>query len=981
MCPRHHTPRPYHWQLRESQSKQWVSISHSAQQHLEALYCNHTIDTATLKESPEASASWELDLQTLLIKNSLIYDKARRLATTSDPVTSYSFHVDWVIYWQEKESWNTYQEPIDTYLNAAFEKGMWNQAFSLNGVIYNVDLKKFTQRNVKTGFTRSIRRRPRFFSDVRLSKNLQRVNNSIPGISFDSHPTFSRNPFLPAFRNYPPTWVPGLPEEGIFAKIPVPVSSITYRHIYKLFHKTVPETSACITAIHQIQNPWLWGKYENQRDFMAQRSAGEGSLVNEMHLFHGTTQSAVEAICRMNFDPRLSGSKNGHVYGQGFETPAPEYEFTMKRRLKVEDALSYLDQVKLQFGSQPQVYGEFLDIMKEFKSQCIDTPGVINRVCQLFNGHPDLIMGFNTFLPPGYKIDVQINNLVSITLPGHVQVQSHGIQLHPSTQAPPYQSAVPSTPATAPLTCQPPPAKISRSLPPSLKGQSNPPNPTCSFQCISPVQLQAPVRASSPQSNQLLESNLSTNCHVNKNTDCFQATPGCKAFLEVLDTYQDALGQGVVQCHIHEKNGVLVCPDLFSGCCSFGAMCPRHHTPRPYHWQLRESQSKQWVSISDSAQQHLEALYCNHTVDTATFQKGAKAAGSFQINLQTLTVRSSAPFDQARRLTTTADPETSPLFHTEWVIYWQEGTSWKTYEEPIASQLEAAFEKGMWNQAFSLNGVIYNVDLKKFTQRNVKTGFTRSIRRRPRFFSDVRLSKNLQKANGVLPSNSDSRAFSQNPFLSGLTSYPPTWVPGFPKDGFFAKIRVPVSSESYQHVHELFHRTMPEKQFFIVAVEQIQNPQLWSKFESKRDFMARRSASGGTLVNEMHLFHGTTERAVDAICRLNFDPSLAGTRNGHIYGKGMYFARDASYAAEYTTLETGERNMLIATVLAGQWVKGHNSITKPPPLKNSISSGELYDSCVNSEDEPTMFVIFDSCQCYPYYLIRYKDITDRVVMF
>ena len=37
--------------------------------------------------------------------------------------------------------------------------------------------------------------------------------------------------------------------------------------------------------------------------------------------------------------------------------------------VKVEDALSYLDQVKLQFGNHPQVYNDFLDIMKEFKSQ------------------------------------------------------------------------------------------------------------------------------------------------------------------------------------------------------------------------------------------------------------------------------------------------------------------------------------------------------------------------------------------------------------------------------------------------------------------------------------------------------------------------------------------------------------------------------------------------------------------------------------
>ena len=41
------------------------------------------------------------------------------------------------------------------------------------------------------------------------------------------------------------------------------------------------------------------------------------------------------------------------------------------QRLKVEDALSYLDQVKYKFGNQPQVYNDFLDIMKEFKSQSI----------------------------------------------------------------------------------------------------------------------------------------------------------------------------------------------------------------------------------------------------------------------------------------------------------------------------------------------------------------------------------------------------------------------------------------------------------------------------------------------------------------------------------------------------------------------------------------------------------------------------------
>uniref|UniRef100_A0A8D3BYL7 Paired amphipathic helix protein Sin3a n=1 Tax=Scophthalmus maximus TaxID=52904 RepID=A0A8D3BYL7_SCOMX len=166
------------------------------------------------------------------------------------------------------------------------------------------------------------------------------------------------------------------------------------------------------------------------------------------------------------------------------------------QRLKVEDALSYLDQVKLQFGNQPQVYNDFLDIMKEFKSQSIDTPGVISRVSQLFKGHPDLIMGFNTFLPPGYKIEVQTNDLVN-----PVQPQA----LTPSSQS------NPSIPAyTSPRS---PPMQL---LPPLSGTPTGPPM----------------------QNNQPVEFNHAIN-YVNKIKNRFQGQPDIyKAFLEILHTYQ-----------------------------------------------------------------------------------------------------------------------------------------------------------------------------------------------------------------------------------------------------------------------------------------------------------------------------------------------------------------------------------------------------------------------------------------------------------
>ncbi|KAK9242525.1 hypothetical protein V1506DRAFT_509342 [Lipomyces tetrasporus] len=108
------------------------------------------------------------------------------------------------------------------------------------------------------------------------------------------------------------------------------------------------------------------------------------------------------------------------------------------RPLNVKDALSYLDQVKVQFQNQPDVYNRFLDIMKDFKSQSIDTPGVIDRVSTLFSGHPNLIQGFNTFLPPGYRIECSSDpsdpNPIRVTTP-------MGTTTRPDGQLPSYDQS------------------------------------------------------------------------------------------------------------------------------------------------------------------------------------------------------------------------------------------------------------------------------------------------------------------------------------------------------------------------------------------------------------------------------------------------------------------------------------------------------------------------------------------------------------
>lgn len=101
------------------------------------------------------------------------------------------------------------------------------------------------------------------------------------------------------------------------------------------------------------------------------------------------------------------GGGAGSDRGQMKQEPVPADSNNGFRQLKVEDALAYLEQVKSQFLNLPSVYNQFLDIMKEFKAQTIDTAEVIRRVGVLFEGHSSLILGFNTFLPPGYKIELR----------------------------------------------------------------------------------------------------------------------------------------------------------------------------------------------------------------------------------------------------------------------------------------------------------------------------------------------------------------------------------------------------------------------------------------------------------------------------------------------------------------------------------------------------------------------------------------------
>ncbi|KAK8643559.1 hypothetical protein V6N13_012848 [Hibiscus sabdariffa] len=66
-------------------------------------------------------------------------------------------------------------------------------------------------------------------------------------------------------------------------------------------------------------------------------------------------------------------------------------------------ALEFLDTVKQRFHEKMEKYYDFVQVIEDFKDQRTDTAGFVAMVKELFEGERDLILGFNIFLPQGFR--------------------------------------------------------------------------------------------------------------------------------------------------------------------------------------------------------------------------------------------------------------------------------------------------------------------------------------------------------------------------------------------------------------------------------------------------------------------------------------------------------------------------------------------------------------------------------------------------
>ena len=107
-------------------------------------------------------------------------------------------------------------------------------------------------------------------------------------------------------------------------------------------------------------------------------------------------------------------------------------------------------------------------------------------------------------------------------------------------------------------------------------------------------------------------------------------------------------------------------------------------------------------------------------------------------------------------------------------------------------------------------------------------------------------------------------------------------------------------------------------------------------------------------------------------------------QNATSYGKGVYFGRDASYSANplYSRPDdAGVQRMFACHVLVGEFHLGR--LDQRVPDVRVMATNTLYDStygidtfnrdCVQSAEDPAIFVTYHDAQAYPAYVVEFKD--------
>ena len=282
--------------------------------------------------------------------------------------------------------------------------------------------------------------------------------------------------------------------------------------------------------------------------------------------------------------------------------------------------------------------------------------------------------------------------------------------------------------------------------------------------------------------------------------------------------------------------------------------------------------------------------------------------------------------------------------------------TWCPYSEQVVDILERAFHDRSTSVAggggtggaaatptFKDRGHTYRVDFMAMKQINTTTGVGRSIRRRvelpPKYFA-----------------------------------VPDSWSVQ-PPGQHCVLVLVDEGTAEFDAVFARMTASLPSAR--IVKLERIQNLMLFDYYSMRRDRMVK--LAGGGEPKEVCVWHGTGSPwgSGDGIHpRVIYEDRQDGFMMQHssegMWGRGLYFARDARYSDSYAyDLGNGTKCLLLARLLAGEEVHvmpNDRSLRYCPDKPDGTGR---YDTVTGDTCGSKVYVVYENGRAMPEYLVTY----------
>ena len=205
------------------------------------------------------------------------------------------------------------------------------------------------------------------------------------------------------------------------------------------------------------------------------------------------------------------------------------------------------------------------------------------------------------------------------------------------------------------------------------------------------------------------------------------------------------------------------------------------------------------------------------------------------------------------------------------------------------------------------------------------------------------------------------------------SEFPDDWLP-FIDDEKLKVVPLKLGSPEYNSMEELFLSSMGVRNVTIFNIERIQNVYLWRDFINRRNAILERQ---GGYCREENVFHGTGSVDPKTIYSGQKSFDVVQSAQG-LYGRGIYFAKDASLSHQGYVHRRGSMfYLLVARVVLGETYvcldpsqfHGHG-----PPEMPQQEGGvtKSYDSIEGRLNGCPIYIVPRNDMTYPAYQIVYK---------